>query len=317
MSVSKLADYVCQLIHVSNLFCVWLVIVVAVQVSTIEVSAQTTLTVDPAFQEVVISADQNEVATEIAFTNTYGESIELEILAYDFTQTDILGSVGIIPPDQSYPHTLASFLEFEQNKLVLAAGETRRLKIRVRNRVSLTPGGHYAAVIARVAQLHTGTENQRVIPAVSALILVRKTGGEQHHLSLSDSSWQPKAVVFSLPNKIELLFRNDGNVHDIPRGKIIATSIRGTIVSEGIINQSSFYVLPGTQRRIPVLLEPRHWQLPIDVVTLTTAGRAQYSDIPYSQEESFVLVQWQFLAALACLTSLGGSVWFWKRKRHR
>ncbi len=278
--------------------------------------AQSVLTIDPAFQEVVLTGDTAEVDASITYRNDSEEIQELELFAYDFTQTDLIGSVGFVPSNQAYPHTLASFLELEQNKVILNPAEKKTVTVRIRNRTSLTPGGHYAAVVARLVQPTAKAETQQVFPAVSALILVRKTGGERFHLSLADTDWKPGALMFSMPEKIELLFRNDGNVHDIPRGQVLATNLFGWVLEEGIINESSFYVLPGTQRKIPVRLSARHWRLPIEIVTVTVKGSGQLSEIAFQSEESFVLVSWKFLLGvmIVVICFVVGKVWLRRRR---
>ncbi len=315
MSVLELFVIVATMLHRLRLSIFVGLLTLAFSVSTGLVHAQSVLTLDPAFQEVVITADDSEVETTISYSNESSESVELELFAYDFTQTDLLGSVGLLPGDVSYPHTLASFLEFEQNRFVLNPQEKKNVTIRVRNRGSLTPGGHYAAVVARVVQSADVQATQQVVPAVSALILVRKTGGEQYHLSLSSTDWNPGAIEFSVPDKVELLFRNDGNVHDIPRGTVEAKSLFGKTLYQGTVNESSFYLLPGTQRRIPVKLRKSHSLLPLEIVTVTMSGAAQFSGIGYKREESFILIRWEFLVVLLVLVAGSVGIWQWRKRR--
>ncbi len=319
MLVLKLSVIVASMCHrfSRNLLLVLVVTLAACCFYPAVANAQSVLTVDPAFQEVLLTIDETEAETTISYSNESSESIELELFAYDFTQTDLLGSVGMFPADVSYPHTLASFLEFEQNKLIVNPKEKKNAVIRVRNRASLTPGGHYAAVVARVFQRPADAATQQVVPAISALILVRKTGGEQYHLSLSNTSWSPGTIEFSIPEKIELLFRNDGNVHDIPRGSVTVKNVFGTTLYQGTINESSLYVLPGTQRRIPVTLRNSHWLLPIEVITVATNGTAQFSTVAYQREESLILVRWQFIVFVVLLVAVGVGIWRWQKRRRK
>ncbi len=255
-------------------------------------TARELLTLDPAFQEVVLEEDQARVQTVISYKNDSEVAQEIDLFAQDFTQNDLVGGVAFITDNETYPHTLASFLQLDKNRLILQPGETQQLLITVENRASLSPGGHYAAVIARAVADPSSELQQPVLPAVSSLILVRKVGGERFHLSLVSTDWQPSAVASGLPNQIELTIRNDGNVHDIPRGTLTAIGLGGRTLQQGTVNIESLYVLPGTHRKINANLNTTAVALPIDFVTLELQGAGQYSGITYTWEESVIVVAW-------------------------
>lgn len=263
--------------------------------------AQGLFTLDPAFQEVVLLENQSKAQAVISYKNDSNTVREVELFAYDFTQNDVLGGVAFVLDNQSYPHSLASFLQLNKNRLVLAPGETQHITITVDNRSSLSPGGHYAAVIARDVGDPTDKAKQPVVPALSSLILVRKVGGERFHLSLAGVDWQPKMVVSRLPTEVELTLQNDGNVHDIPRGTMTVTGLGNRTLLQGTVNEESLYVLPGTLRKITVRLHTTQLSLPIDFVTITLQGSGQYSNITYAWQESALLVSWYVPLILVAL----------------
>ncbi len=275
------------------------------------------LTLDPAFQEVVLEENQARVQSVVTYKNDSESVREIELFARDFTQADALGGVAFITDSNIYPHSLASFLQLDKNRLVLQPGETQQVLVTVENRASLSPGGHYAAVVARVVVDAKPEMEQPILPALSSLFLVRKVGGERYHLSLVSTDWQPRTVATKLPSQIELMLRNDGNVHDIPRGTLTATGLGGRTILQGTVNEESLYVLPGTHRKIDINLRSTVQALPIDFVTVTLQGTGQYSAITFTWQESVILIAW-YVPVILVIVSAISLVWYFKirKKQH-
>lgn len=303
--------------HAINPYCLVLGALLAILFFPNAVSASELLTLDPAFQEVVVEETDDSAQAVITYKNDSDLVREVELFAHDFTQADALGSVAFITNSQSYPHTLASFLRLDKNHLVLQPGETQQVLVTIENRANLSPGGHYGAVVARVVVDNSQEMQQPILPALSSLILVRKIGGERYHLSLVGTDWQPNTVVAKLPSQLELTLRNDGNVHDIPRGTITATGLGGRTLLQGTVNEESLYVLPGTHRKIAVQVRTTTNPLPIDFVTLMLEGRGQYSNINFNWQESVISVAWYVPVVLLALLGAIGFGWHRRRKaRH-
>jgi hypothetical protein len=98
-----------------------------------------------------------------------------------------------------------------------------------------------------------GNQTVSVKQRISALIFATKVGGEIYDLRLTkiqhDSTWR------QLPKNITLDFKNTGNVHVVPRGTVRLISPSGHVVSHGVINEASAYVLPETSRQLIVQTE--------------------------------------------------------------
>ena len=94
-----------------------------------------------------------------------------------------------------------------------------------------------------------------------SLLLVTKQGGDHYALKLSgieqNGNW------LHLPDDIKLHFQNPGNVHVTPRGRVLLKNPAGIIVSQGIINSESAYVLPASFRDLYVRLQPVGHALPL------------------------------------------------------
>lgn len=261
------------------------------------------LIVEPAYQEVEIPKDATSVETSILFKNTSDVAQQVEVFAYDFKQTDHFGSIALLDGfTGEYLHTLASFLSFEKDSLIIGPHAEEKLNIKIFNRQTLSPGGHYAAVVARAVDDQQYSQ-QKILPAVSALLLVRKTDGERIHLSLKEIDWHPSALAVKIPAKINLRFENSGNVHVIPRGTVRIKNLFGKVIFQGTINESSLYLLPGTMRIIPVKLQQSRQVFPISFLTVEINGRSDVGQAVFSNELSFVYLDLRLTLVLLVLVA--------------
>ncbi len=250
------------------------------------------LTVAPAFSDITLteSADRAEVILE--YKNGGSETVELEIGAIDFRQTDngVLQYVG--QDAGSYSYSLASFLTPEANTLVLDPGEKKEFTVTINNKESLSPGGHYAAVTARIiSAAKRGTA--RIQPSVSALILLRKTGGERFNLSLVDADWPQDLFVFRVPNSIRLTFQNEGNVHLVPYGTVELIDMFGRMTHKGVINTSSLRIFPETRRYITTDVRPIANIFPLALYSVKITGNDSLNKVTYSQQQSFIYIDYR------------------------
>lgn len=252
------------------------------------------LELSPVYQDIILNENQDSVQTKITLKNLNDTPQQVELFAYDFKQSDHFGSIALVDGfTGEYEYTLAPFLSFETNSLVIEPGKSETVTITVTNRQSLSPGGHYAAVVVRNITPQIA-QQQKIVPAISGLLLVRKTGGEIFNLSIRDISWNP-AISLTLPKEIELQFENNGNVHDIPRGSVQITDMFNRVVAQAIINENSSYVLPGNVRTIPINIQKSRTVFPLQVLTLNISGNSQIGKVPINAETSFLYINYKFL----------------------
>lgn len=237
--------------------------------------------VAPAFQFVTVHNDQAQVEVVIELTNQTDQSQVFTLSAVDIRQFDESGRIGLVDKPMAENHySLAPYLELSETQTDLAANETRQIVVRVKNSPDLSPGGHYGAVVAEVVS--AGAEGEQVVvPAVSAIILVHKVGGEQFHLNLK--SVDLPDVWFQIPRSVRLQFENYGNVHVIPRGQVVLFDVFNRRVAEGTINEGSLVLLPETQRSLTTTLASRNWAIPFVPLTLQVRGYTEVGAIQFSQ----------------------------------
>jgi hypothetical protein len=253
-------------------------------------AAEGTLQLSPAYVEVTLDKPDETKQIQIFLTNNTSHQITLQMSPIDFKQKEPEGITTFIGQDESYSYSLASFLSFESDTLVLEPGEKKPFTVQITNRKDVSPGGHYAAVVAKLAtDAHTGGATY-LAPGVSSLIYLRKTGGERYSASLKNVSWPSTDVVFDYQTYAQLLFQNEGNVHIIPYGLVEITDSLHRVLYKGIVNTSSARILPESRRQIDVNLKKLEWSFPISFNTVTVSGHDSLNKLHYSYNRKFIYI---------------------------
>ncbi len=225
------------------------------QASAAKPSSQ--ITIVPFLQTVRIQASESTKTFDLTLSNKTSRAQSLHLSVLNFGTLNETGGLVFAGSNASTlvkKYGLASWLRLSVNDLTLQPNETATIQATIINDVSLTPGGHYGAVVAAVNSLDaTGGNQVNVKQQLSSLILATKVGGEKYDLKLDgiryDINWG------RLPATINLRFKNPGNVQVVPRGIVKLISPKGKVIKQGVINENSSYVLPETYRQIPVNLQ--------------------------------------------------------------
>jgi hypothetical protein len=266
----------------------------------------------PTFQEVVINAATEATTSAITITNNSDSNQEFEISPIDIRQFDDDGRIALADkPLTGEKYALASFITVGSNSISVPSKSSITVPLTITNTPSLSPGGHYAAIVVRL--IDTSKNNQIVLPAVSSFMLVRKEGGEQYHLSLQKTDILD-TYGLNIPDQTSLHFSNQGNTHVIPRGNIVFKDIFKHIVSKSTINENSLYVFPGTERILnqPLTKITSYW--PVSLLFVEINGSSQPGDIPFSQSGWYVSFNPVSLAALVAL--MIGIIFIAMRKKY-
>lgn len=255
------------------------------------VKAQETqfLKISPAIVNLVLEEPDQEEVFAIELNNASDQTIRIELFAIDFKQQDLTNVIEFLPlGDDSYSYSLASFISLETNHLILTAKEKREFNIAVKNRNDLSPGGHYAAIVARLIDEQQPEDITRVSPALSCLILLRKTGGEIFNLQLKKLTWPIGSIVFRYPESIKLLFQNEGNIHLIPYGSLTINDLLGRTIYGASINISSNPILPQSRKYIEANLKKTGFSLPISINSISINGHDSLNEIKFNYQKTFV-----------------------------
>jgi hypothetical protein len=212
------------------------------------VRAASAINLSPASHDVVLTSEQPIQNLSFTLTNQTSDKVTVTLSAVDFGPLDETGGVAFLGQDNTtWQHRLTPWLTIDQERLTMAAGQSVTATVRLENRLDLTPGGHYAAVLARLADdeqpVPTGVGWQGVL---ASQFYVLKKGGEQYDLRLHDIT--PTGLMLTWPKEISLRWWAGGNTHVKPYGTISVTSVRGRKVAEAVINTDSALLLPEATR---------------------------------------------------------------------
>ncbi len=283
-------------------------------ISPIVLAQQGSVGVNPAFVDIVVPADSGNASFELEYENNSNTIVELAIEMIDFKGAQNGAIVLSGQESGSFSYALASFLSPETSTIILEPGTKKKLKVLVRNRQGLSPGGHYAAVIARmVSSKKAASQKARVEPSLSSLVLLRKEGGERFNLSLSRASWPAGTIVFSIPRTIELTFLNEGNVHLIPYGTAQVKDMFGRVTHQGVLNESSLRIFPETRRFIAADLKRVDWFAPMGLYVFDIRGSDSLRKTKYIFSETFVYIEPWFFVPLFVVIIAG--ILIWKRQK--
>lgn len=237
--------------------------------------------VSPGFQEVVLGESDESISFTVTVANSTANPARYRVSTLDFGALDDTGGVAFLGSTGQETNTygLSNWMQLDKTEVSLAPGQTTDITIRIENQDSLSPGGHYGAVVLTSLQVEQGSSDSiAAVPAASSLVLLKKTGGEV--LDLQIDSINTNKSLIRLPSSQQIKFYNAGNTHLVPRGTVELTGPFGGVISRGVLNESSAYILPETHRiyNVPLSGYSQPW-LP-GRYTLTTNWR-------YDGEETF------------------------------
>lgn len=258
------------------------------------------LAVMPAVTEVTLNKPDQSKPIEIEYTNHNKQKMRLELFAMDFKQNPDNPNLLFLNESQlDNPYSLVSYLQFDSHLLQLEPGETQKVIVRAVNEQELSPGGHYAAIIAReVSDWNVKTNTSVFSPAVSTLVLLRKKGGERFNLSLKQVQWPSKMLVTRYPTEIMLTFQNQGNIHLVPYGRLEIRDQFNRLISKGILNRNSARVFPEGTREIPAYFIKTAPSWPLSINTLTLQGQDSLKKVSYQHRDSFIYFDYRLILGL-------------------
>jgi len=227
------------------------------------------------FQNVTIGQDQPQAQYVLTLSNDTGVSQAFKISTEDFGSLNQSGGVAFLGTSSSgYAQTygLSKWMQLSQTAVTLAAGASTNIFVTITNSSSLATGGHYGAVLATALTAPNGAAAKSrigVLEVLSSLLLLVKSGGPPPNLTLLAQTVDRQGILF--PSQVQQLFKNQGDVHVVPRGTIDIRDPLGHLVARGAMNINSGIILPQTARRYDVsLMQLASAWMPGEYSVLTT-----------------------------------------------
>lgn len=217
--------------------------------------------IEPLYTEVALSEEMQEHSFEITLSNNTASDTVFSVSVVDFGTLDESGGVIFLGGGSDFEkrYGLASWMRLGSERFIVPAGESEHIPVTIENRESLSPGGHYGAVLFQIKRGEDsfspdGSSVVALDPSFAALVFVRKSGGAVERIDYKGVN-SVESDIFGITDKLFIRFQNAGNVHLVPRGRVTVTDVRGRVVRKGVINGESGRVLPESFRAYPVKLK--------------------------------------------------------------
>lgn len=255
--------------------------------------------ITPMLQEV--SLDGNSGAeSSVAIRNETTVSATFEISTIDFKGLDQSGGIAFLgASDIANTYSLAPWLVPEMSQVTLSPLETREIRVKLNNDETLSPGGHYGALVFRQVSLSGPVDVPKVAlqQLFTSLFFVKKISGAKYGMELE--SWGAKRHMFQPFSAQKVTFRATGNVHIVPRGEISVSDPFGRLIAKASLNESSAIVLPGMIREFPIVLHSVLIAWIPGKYRLTLQYRSDDISVPQISERDEIFIPFRFLLSLA------------------
>jgi hypothetical protein len=275
--------------------------------------------ISPSFQNVSIAKNQAQAHYFVTLTNLTSHDQAFKLSVEDFGSLNESGGVAFLGTSSSAfarKYGLSAWLTLDQGQVTVPAGQSEQIGVTLNNSASLTPGGHYGAILATelagangsAAQLHVG-----VLAVLSSLILLIKEGGPPPNLVLVGQTVDKS--MFAMPTTVSDRFENLGNVHVVPRGLIQVTDPWGRAIDRGSINVNSGIILPSMFRRYDTPLVPLATAIWPGRYTVATAYRYDGTTAtkPYTTTFWYAGSPLLWVGVVLLVGVAAGVLWLWRR----
>jgi len=235
--------------------------VLAFEKSKIDVTPQNDFVVEPGKTEIFLNPGES-VIKNIAITNRINKTIKFKLTTEDMVGTTDSNSAIKLLGDEVGPYSIKNFIEPEISEFSLGFGEKIVVPVRVSIPLDAEPKGYYGALIVSnepevfsEEQSKDAEGKARLVSRIGSLFFLRINGEGQELGSLQEfKTIGPKKAFYERnPKGFEILFKNEGNVHLVPYGKIIIRNMLGREVM--MIPVDAYFSLPNSVRYREVLME--------------------------------------------------------------
>jgi hypothetical protein len=233
--------------------------VFAFEKSRTEILPQNDFVVEPGKTEIILNPGES-VIKNVTITNRINRVVNFKLTAEDLVGTNDKDQPVKLLGDDRGPYSVRDFIEPEIKEFSLALGEKIVIPVKISVPLDAEPRGYYGALIvanmpeqiAGESSLETET-GTRIISRIGSLFLVKIKGEGKEEGALSDFKviGPSKAFYEKRPEGFEIAFKNSGNVHLVPYGKITIKNMLGRTVGELPVN--AYFALPDSTRYREIL----------------------------------------------------------------
>lgn len=259
------------------------------------------ITVSPSFVQLDLAKENNHV--ELKYENTTGSAATLTFETKEIRPDTYPSLEFINPNNQNQSESNASWVQYDRDRVTISANSTESIKLSFSQ--NLSPGGHYAGLIANLSDISDTQKNNAQVTLqgmlVTPIFIRAKEGLREEKVIVSNI--ETNSYLWSFPYEISILLTNKGNVEVIPFSKLKIQSRDETLISEGIINPESSFLLPSASRRFKSSLQsPAQIVLP-GIYTITGKIQTTESEIEL-KHEIYTLGSWHTYILIALISTI-------------
>lgn len=270
----------------------------------------------PAIQDKILGPTEKTTSFSVLLSNENDIPVTFSLSSTDFTSLNQTGGLTFMGSDSravTNGHGLSNIVRLDAKLVTLQPRQSRTITARVDDVSTLSPGGHYTAILAQALPDGSAVTGNRVAinQVVSSLIFLETAGQGTKTLELLKPRLEK--LSFTLPRSINLVFKATGNTQTVARG-LVGVSRNDRDLATGIINENSSLLLPGSTRLLPVRLNQIERPLWPGVYQLSVQYRYEGSVGVSTYQTSFVYVNLPFTAGLLVVMT-GGLYLLWRQRR--
>ena len=280
------------------------------------------MAISPFYQNVSIAQYQPSARYVLTLSNTSSVVQTFRLTTQDFGSLNQSAGVAFLNSSSTYAkkYGLAAWMQLDQEAVTIPASASSQVTVTINNSPSLTPGGHYGAILATAQSAPTDKPTQPrvgVLAVLSSLILLIKGGGAPPNLDLQSQTVYGRGL--GLPSQVDQQFVNAGDIHVVPRGVVQVLDPTGRVVERGALNVNSGIILPGTERsyNTPLAELASAW-MPGNYKVLTTYRYDGTIATKTFSSQFWYISAVQLWVLLTILMAAGAvAVVWWRRRRRR
>jgi len=185
----------------------------------------------------------------VYLVNRTSQNVSIKVNLRNFTALGEEGAPNITSEDTTY--SLAKWITVSPQTVTIAPQDEQKFTFTINAPFNAEPGGHYGALVfATVPASNLNKTGAVLSQQVVSLVLARVPGNVTQN-AMTESFTTNKNFYEFGPVTFEARVKNEGQVHIQPLGQVL---VKGTFGDVYTVNLQPYNVLPGSVRKIPIVL---------------------------------------------------------------
>lgn len=229
----------------------------AFQKVKLDLAPQNDFVVEPGKTEIFLNRGES-LTKNITITNRIDKTVKFKLTTEDLVGSNSEREPIVLMGDEVGPYSLKNFIKPEITEFSLDLGEKIVIPVTISVPVDAEPRGYYGALIVsnepeKLNSASGESGETKIISRIGSLFLVKINGQgkEEGNLESFRITGGGNGFYESKPESFEVVYKNTGNVHLVPYGKITVRNIMGRIINE--IPVDAYFALPNSVRYREVL----------------------------------------------------------------